>query len=211
MRRPEFIAEQSRRPSGALGWVIGNIMSQETKALNAATLAALNLQPKDRVLEVGFGHGRTIRKAAETCADGFVAGVDFSETMVKMATRRCAKLVSSGRVRLVLADSASLPFPDEHFDKAYAVHTLYFWKDPIAHLSEIRRVLRPGGLLALGFRTNDEGSGTAAFPEGVYTFRGVDRVRDLLRSSGFEAERVVESASTGPGMVVLIGDRSRPA
>ena len=39
MRRPEFIAEQSRRPSGALGWLIGNIMSHETESLNAATLA----------------------------------------------------------------------------------------------------------------------------------------------------------------------------
>lgn len=82
----------------------------------------------------------------------FVAGVDFSETMLHMATRRCAPLVATGRAQLELADSSHLPFPDEHFEKAYSVHTLYFWKDPAEHLREIHRVLRPGGRLALGFR-----------------------------------------------------------
>jgi|RhiMethySRZTD1v2_1073278.scaffolds.fasta_scaffold51561_5 ubiquinone/menaquinone biosynthesis C-methylase UbiE len=209
MRRPEFIAEQSRRPSGALGWLIGNIMSHETESLNSAALAALELRPDDRVLEVGFGHGKTIRKAAEIVTGGFVAGVDFSETMLGMARRRCTKFVATGRVRLELADSACLPFPDQHFDKAYSVHTLYFWKDPAAHLREIRRVLAPGGRLVLGLRTNDDGSGAAAFPGAVYTFYGAEAVRELLRASGF-ADEIVEAAPiAGSGMVVLIAARDR--
>lgn len=207
MRRPEFIAEQSRRPSGALGWLIGKIMSHETGSLNAATLAALELRSSDRVLEVGFGHGRTLRKAAEIVSDGFVAGVDFSETMLHMAARQCAPLVATGRVQLELADSSHLPFPDEHFDKAYSVHTLYFWKDPAEHLREIRRVLRRGGRLALGFRTKDEGSGAEAFPDAVYTFRTADAVRDLLLAAGFQPVTVADAAGTGAGMVVLLAEK----
>lgn len=208
MRRPEFIAEQSRRPSGALGWLIGKIMSHETESLNAATLAALELRPTDRVLEVGFGHGKTLRKAAEAVSEGFVAGVDFSETMLHMASRRCAPFVRTGRAELELADSVHLPFPDEHFDKAYSVHTLYFWEDPAAHLREIHRVLRPGGRLALGFRTKDEGSGADAFPDSVYSFRGVDTVREILRASGFRGDRVADTSGTGPGRVVLLAERA---
>jgi ubiquinone/menaquinone biosynthesis C-methylase UbiE len=207
MRRPEFIAEQSRRPSGALGWLIGNIMSHETESLNAAALAALELRPDNRVLEVGFGHGKTIRKAAETVTSGFVAGVDFSETMLGMARRRCAKFVVTGRVRLELADSACLPFPDHYFDKAYSVHTLYFWNDPAAHLREIGRVLSPGAHLVLGFRTNDDGRGAEAFPGAVYSFYGVEAVRELLRASGFAGEIVEATPNAGPGMVVLVAAR----
>lgn len=206
MRRPEFIAEQSRRPSGALGWLIGNIMSHETEALNTATLAALELRPTDRVLEVGFGHGKTLRKAAEVVTDGFVAGVDFSETMLAMARRRCARFIAAGRVRLELADSTHLPFPDAHFDKAYSVHTLYFWKEPATHLREIRRVLRPGGRLALGFRTKNDGSGAEAFPGAVYTFYGVEEVREVLRASGFAGDILQATPSAGSGMAVLAAE-----
>jgi ubiquinone/menaquinone biosynthesis C-methylase UbiE len=208
MRRPEFIAEQSRRPSGALGWLIGKIMSHETESLNAAALAALELQPKDRVLEVGFGHGGTLAKAANIVTEGLVAGVDFSETMRHMATRRCSRFIASGRVHLDLADSTCLPFPDEHFDKAYSVHTLYFWKDPTAHLREICRVLRPGGLLALGFRTKDAGGGAEAFPDTVYTFRDVGAIGELLRATGFHNEVVADAPGIGTGMVVLLAERA---
>jgi ubiquinone/menaquinone biosynthesis C-methylase UbiE len=182
-------------------------MSHETESLNEATLTALELRPDDRVLEVGFGHGKTLRKAAEVVSGGLVAGVDFSETMLGMARRRCSRFIAAGRVQLELADSTRLPFPDEHFDKAYSVHTLYFWKDPVAHLREIRRALRPGGRLALGFRTKDDGSGAAAFPGAVYTFYAVEEVRELLRASGFAGEIVETTPVAGSGMVVLVAAR----
>jgi len=69
MRRPEFIARQSSHPTGMLGWIIGSIMSRETAALNATVLDALELRPTDRILEVGFGHGRTIERAAAIVTD----------------------------------------------------------------------------------------------------------------------------------------------
>lgn len=110
MRRPEFIARQSRHPTGLLGWVIGHIMSFETAATNDRALALLELKQGDRVLDVGCGHGRTIERAAQTVGDdGFVGGIDASEEMLQMATRRCQRLINAGRVRLTLADSATIP------------------------------------------------------------------------------------------------------
>lgn len=135
---------------------------------------------------------------------GVVAGVDFSETMLGMARRRCAALIESGRVQLALGDSAALPFPEQSFDKVYSVHTIYFWKEPLAHLREIHRVLEPGGRFALAFRTRTAGSGSEAFPDSVYTFRDVDTVRALLRESGFELGSVRDA---GPGMVLLLSGK----
>src|SRR6185503_11433072 len=178
MRRPEFIARQSRCPSGLLGWVIGHIMSLETAAANEEALKLLELAPSDRVLEVGFGHGRTVERAAAMAVSGLVAGIDGSEEMVRMATRRCRRLIDEGRVRLVLADSAHIPYPDGFFDKAFAIHTIYFWSDPTLHLRELHRVLRHGGRLVLGFHTKD--AAAASFPETVYTFHAADDVQRLL-------------------------------
>jgi len=208
MRRPEFIARQSSHPTGMLGWIIGSIMSRETAALNATVLDALKLQPTDRILEVGFGHGRTIERAAAIVTDGFVAGIDVSETMVRMATRRCRRFIELGRVQLEVGDSSGLPFPAHHFDKAYAVHTIYFWADPVAHLREIHRVLKPGGTLAIGLRPKAAANGADDFPDSIYTFYETGRVRELLAESGFANLSVLEGVE---GFDVIVAERLRNA
>jgi ubiquinone/menaquinone biosynthesis C-methylase UbiE len=160
-------------------------MSFETAATNDKALAVLHVKKGDRVLDVGCGHGRTVERAAEMVGDtGLVAGIDASEEMLRMAARRCQRLIDAGRVRLTLADSASIPYPDGSFEKVVTVHTLYFWDDPRRHLRELHRVLRTGGCLVVGFNPR----GTAAttnFPASVYSFYDVAQVCDLLREAGF--------------------------
>jgi ubiquinone/menaquinone biosynthesis C-methylase UbiE len=105
-------------------------MAIETASLNSEALGLLALQPSDRLLEVGFGHGRTIRLATAQVPQGFVAGVDVSEDMVRMAHRRCVDLVGKGLVELTVGDSRRLPYVDTSFDKVLSVHRIYFWKEP---------------------------------------------------------------------------------
>ena len=212
MRRPDFIAHQSRRPSGWLGRAIGRVMAFETAAANDAVLDLLDLRPTDRVLEIGFGHGRTIARAAQRVPLGAVAGIDHAEAMLQSARSRCAALIASGRVRLECGDSAHLPFPDDAFDKALAVHTLYFWQPPAPHLREIRRVLVAGGRLALAYRPAGT-PGTANFPSDVYTFHSPDRVHDLLVAAGFgriETLRHSPELSFTVAHVAPVGDMSVP-
>jgi ubiquinone/menaquinone biosynthesis C-methylase UbiE len=206
VRRPEFIARQSRCPSGFLGRVIGHVMSFETAAANDEALKALDLKPADRVLEVGFGHGRTIERAASMVPQGLVVGIDASEEMLQMATRRCRRLIDQDRVRLTLGDSAHLPYPDQFFDKGYAIHTIYFWDDPKLHLCELYRVLRDGARFVLGFHPKGE-EGTADFPETVYSFYTSDQVLHLLQAAGFADARVERPGGAAGGLALGIGHR----
>lgn len=186
MRRPEFIARQSRCPTGVIGRLIGRVMATESAAANEHALRLLRLAPTDRVLEVGFGHGRTIQRAAEAVPQGFVAGVDISEQMVRMASRENRHHIAAGRVALRLSDAAPLPFSDCSFDKVYCIHVLYFWPEPRDQLREILRVLKPGGRFLLGFRARSD-ERTAAFPPSVYRFYEPDEVESLLACCGFRA------------------------
>jgi len=207
MRRPEFIARQSRCPSGLLGRFIGSVMANETAQANDATIAALALQPSDRVLEIGFGHGRTLDRVAQRLtAGGFAAGIDLSVTMVRMATRRCRDLITAGRLTLHQGDGSRLPFADAQFNKAYSVHTLYFWRRPEDHLLEIRRVLASGSLLALGFHT-DEAPIVRDFPESVYRFYTRAEVELFLQSAGFN-EVTFSEPTTHRGFVVAVATRA---
>jgi ubiquinone/menaquinone biosynthesis C-methylase UbiE len=202
MRRPEFIARQSSRPRGMIGRLLGHVMAIETASLNSEALGLLALQPADRLLEVGFGHGRTIRLAAAQVPQGFVAGVDVSEDMVRMAQRRCLHLAGKGLVELMVGDSRRLPYPDISFDKLLCVHTIYFWAEPIKDLSEMFRVLRPGGRLVLGFRAKSHKRSTMDFSETVYSFYSIDQVSTLLESAGFE-NSAIRSAGSPPGEMYL--------
>jgi ubiquinone/menaquinone biosynthesis C-methylase UbiE len=185
MRRPEFIARQSRCPTGLWGRFIARVMAAETAEANAHLLSLLNPQPTDHLLEIGFGHGRTIERAAALVPHGFVAGVDLSEEMIRMATHHLRQLIREQRVDLQLGDSAHLRYPDGRFDRVYSLHTLYFWSDPQEHVREIYRVLKPGGCFMIGFSPRDDEKASANFPATVYRFYTSDEVRDLLDQVGF--------------------------
>lgn len=173
-------------------------MERETAAQNDAALAALAVNPGDRILEIGFGHGRTLEQLAAAAPAGFVAGVDHSSEMHEMARRRCAPLLASGRLELHLGSSQATPYPDAHFDKVLAVHTLYFWDSPTAHLRELHRVMKTNGVCVLGFRPKEDPR-AASFPDTVYTFYSREAVRDLLFDVGFANIDISEPV---PGLVV---------
>ncbi|MGH7893651.1 MAG: class I SAM-dependent methyltransferase [Candidatus Binatia bacterium] len=175
-------------------------MEGETAPENDAVMEALALAPTDRVLEVGFGHGRTIEHVGARVTGGIIAGIDQSPDMVALASARCRRAIDGGRTRLLCGDSATLPFPGGFFDKGYAVHTLYFWRPPLAHLREIRRVLRDGGQFVLAYRAKDE-AGTTNFPPDVYAFYSADEVEGLLIDSGF---RGVDTSTTSRGMTLAL-------
>jgi SAM-dependent methyltransferase len=90
------------RPKGVLGKLGGVIMAWTNRAIAARVVELLNIQPSDRVLEVGFGPGVGIQLIAEKATSGEVAGIDCSEEMVEQATARNASAVECGRVELQL-------------------------------------------------------------------------------------------------------------
>ncbi len=186
MKRPVFIARQSARPSGLTGRVIAGIMAHETSDLNERAVRLLDPSPFDRVLEVGFGHGRTIERLAGVVKNGRVCGIDASELMLNMAVRRNRRAIAEGRVELRKGDCAPIPFDIACFDEALSVHTLYFWSDPAACLKEIHRVLRPGGQLVLGLLRGDSPQRTR-FPNEVYTFYDEHAVYTMLATSDFSS------------------------
>jgi ubiquinone/menaquinone biosynthesis C-methylase UbiE len=136
---------QFRRPHGlggrAAGWVMAHRGSNRARNKWAAGL--LDVQPEDRVLEIGFGPGIAIEEMARRATRGAVVGLDHSDVMVRQATRRNAAAVRAGRVELGLGSAEDLPAFDDPFDRILAVNSLMFWDDPVAGLKELRGLLRP--------------------------------------------------------------------
>jgi ubiquinone/menaquinone biosynthesis C-methylase UbiE len=140
---------QYRKPSGALGRKIGREMAHDHLPENLWTIAQLNPQPSDYILEIGFGPGVAVEELLKHVTEGHVAGIDHSETMVAEASKRNAHAVRAGRADLRYGDVAELPFADASFDKAFSIHAIYFWSRPRQAFRELHRVLKPGGLLVI--------------------------------------------------------------
>ncbi len=129
---------------------MGRLLNRLNRPANELALDSLRLQPDDRVLEVGFGGGDMLERIAVTVTRGLIAGVDISDEMLAFCLRRLDAL-SADRLDLRCASVEALPYPDNHFNKACAINTIYFWPDTTQGLSELKRVLRPAGTLCIGF------------------------------------------------------------
>jgi ubiquinone/menaquinone biosynthesis C-methylase UbiE len=157
-------------------------------------VALLDPQPTDQILEIGFGPGIAIQALARRVPRGLVAGVDFSHTMVATARRRNAAAVKAGRVRLHYATADHLPFADHAFDKAFGIHTIYFWPQPQAALCELHRVLKPGGKLVITVLPREKWGGddpdaVVGTPE-CRPYTGAEITRMMI-AAGFSTTRVV--------------------
>lgn len=207
MQSPAFIAQQARRPHGLLGAIIARVMAHETAADNKRAIGLLGLKPTDRVLDVGTGHGRSLRLIASLTPEGMTVGIDRSEVALRIATRSQCDLIRAGRVRVEHGFSDALHFADASFDKALSMHTLYFWDPAAPHLAEIARVLKPHGKFVLGFRSAEDPETTRKFPPGVYTFRTTLEVEALLQRAGFRVCRMQRRDTPGDAMVWIVARR----
>ena len=208
MRKPHFIARQGRRPAGLLGHIVAQVMARETAPENAQTLDLLDLRSGDRILEIGCGHGRTLREAANCADDITVTGVDFSDVMIRVARRRNRQLIAAGRVMLDHGDSATLRYSNAAFTKIYSVHTIYFWEQPTAQLREIFRVLAPGGRFVLGFRSGDDAEYSAQFPAAIYRMRPRAEIEAMVADCGYDEVRTIARRIGGHAMTWVIAQKA---
>ena len=155
MNLMEFIAHQARQPSGRLSGIFAVYMNFGNNYLNKLAVQALDIQPNDHILDVGFGGGVALYKILKNIRGGLVAGIDYSPDMVKRGKRKFQKSIASGKMTLVEGNVTSIPFDNASFDKVCTINTIYFWPDPTAGLKEILRVLKPGGQLVVGVGAKD--------------------------------------------------------
>jgi len=161
-------------------------------------LRRLDVRPSDAVLEIGYGTGRLVRKLAKAACQGFVGGVDASALMRDKARKKTRNSRKLGRVDLKLGDASVLPWPDGQFDKAAALHCFQFWSDPVRALAEIRRVLRPGGLLLLVLRAHGK-KPPKWLPNPISrSGQEIAVTLELLAESGFCETRLEGKAGSSP-------------
>jgi ubiquinone/menaquinone biosynthesis C-methylase UbiE len=168
---------------------------------------ALDAQPGDVVLELAAGPGDTGFAAAPNLGDeGRLISTDFSPEMVEVGRRRAAELGLTNVEHRVM-DAQDMDLDDDSVDRVLCRWGYMLMVDPAAALAETRRVLRPGGLLALAVWREPQRNPWVAIAGRLLTERGLvpppdpdapsmfamasdERMRELLEGAGFAVERL---------------------
>ena len=207
-----LFAAQLGNPRGLPGKLIGRvILTRGNASINRWIVQLLPIQPSDHILEVGCGPGLAIQGFAAHATQGLVAGIDASALMVQEARKRNAVAIETGSVEIQQGDASALPYTDASFDTVVATHVIYFWSDAVATLQELRRVLRLGGTVAIGFQIKEympliTQQGFAQTSAKLYS--STDDVATLLEASEFTHIRVeMQRTSSGPSGFCVLGQR----
>lgn len=190
-------SRQSGRPHGLLGRAIGRLMVKETALGNDRNLELLGSVDGQTVLDLGFGQGRMVQILAERGATVF--GSEVSRTMLMQATRRNRRAIAAGTVDLRLSDGVDIPFDTNSCDAIVTAHTIYFWQDPQATLTDMCRVLRPGGYLTLAYNCSDDGVPEWMDPD-VFSMYTMFEVIKMLEVAGFVDVEAAGAKDAPPAM-----------
>jgi SAM-dependent methyltransferase len=159
----------------------------------------LEIEPDDRVLEVGCGHGVAVSLVCERLRGGRITAVDRSPKMIDAARRRNRE--HAEKARLVTASIEEADLGDERYDKAFAIHVAAL-HEPGPALEAVRGRLVPGGRLYLfsqapGWRSADAADAFAADLVRTLADAGLEPMRRLVNDpgSGFAAAIIARTSS----------------
>lgn len=146
---PEEQAAQLRKPHGEDAGLIAEYMAAQNVKLYAEVLKLLQVKSDQHILELGCGEAVLAGEIVGRATNVFFTGIDYSPEMIGMAKLRWA---NEPEITLLQGEIAAMPFADNTFDEVFAINVVYFWDELAKELSEIKRVLKPGGRLLLGYR-----------------------------------------------------------
>ncbi|WSP95896.1 methyltransferase domain-containing protein [Streptomyces sp. NBC_01233] len=184
-----------------------------TERLTDLMIDLLKPQPGQNVLDIGCGIGMPALRLLRAHPVRLV-GITISESQVEQARVGATEAGLSDRATFEYADAMRMPFPDDSFDAAWALESLFHVPDREQVLSETARVLRPNSRLAIAdfvLRTPISEAGMKAVDRicetfGVHSFSSLDDYLAQLSSHGFTDLDVLDISDNVARTGTLLAD-----
>jgi arsenite methyltransferase len=200
----------------AVRWLLGGELHPGGVALTRRTLELADLQAGERLLDVACGQGTSALLAASEFA-AEVTGVEYGEDAVHTARAAASTTGCDDHVRFIQGDAERLPVADGCFDVVLCECALCTFPDQRRAVAEFRRVLRPGGRLALSDVVVESGPLATALTRAIATIACIDGAlssvgyRRLLGQGGLTVQRSESRPQDAEAFVRRIEDRLRGA
>lgn len=200
----KLIARQLARPTGIIGRLVtARWLNKANAKMNQFTLEQLAIEPGDRVFEIGFGGGDLLERILCSAQAEYVAGIDLSADMVRLANARLQRYIRDSKLEVRAGDVETLPYGSGEFTKLCSVNTVYFWRNPATALAECRRVLRPGGRLVVCFNSKKDLEAWPIHKHGFQLYE-LAEVESLLRVAGFSTIEAASATDAKQGLFYCV-------
>src|ERR1700761_4097187 len=122
----------------------GDEMEDHHSDITDQTLALMNIQPGDRILDLGCGTGWASRRMVKVASAGEIVGLDVADEMLRRAEQTSSAFKN---IRYVWGSAEKIPAADNYFSKVLSVESFYYYADQGKALDELRRVMSAGAKL----------------------------------------------------------------
>lgn len=185
----KILAQNLANPQGEKGIEIGEMMNTSNIGMTSESIRTLLIEDDEAILEIGHGNAGHLKTILDKAKNIRYTGIDISETMHNEAR----KLNKEFEIQadFVLYEGKKLPFQDKTFDKIFTVNTVYFWKEPVAFLNEIYRVLRDNGTFVLTFGQR-EFMEKLPFTQYNFTLYSNEEMEEVVSESRFKRMKISE-------------------
>ena len=181
----DFIASQFRKPSGWFGIFTANLMVKNNQKNYDRLISALDLQPQNKLFEIGYGPGIGIRMVAERCATCTIHGIDFSKLMYNRASKYNKQLIETGRVQLQYGDFLKVPVLNNNYDKIFCLNVVYFWSELKAPFEKVLSFLKISGTFHI-YMADIAMLQQKKAPDSVFNKYTLGQVVEALKAVGFK-------------------------
>ncbi|MBH0207963.1 MAG: methyltransferase domain-containing protein [Nitrospira sp.] len=197
------VYSQCEKPMGVGGRIAGWLMAHRRfdKERNRWAVSLLDLQPTDRVLEIGCGPGVAVALMTTVVTSGHVVGIDHSEEMLRQATKRNASAIGQGRVRLLLASVSDLTAGYDRYDKCLMVNVVHCLDNPDDMLRRVQRQMNPGGKLVVTFQP------AVQDPTGEDILKAGHAMVERLKAAGFPRAHLEIMSMASDSVACAVGMR----
>lgn len=180
-----YLIDQSKNPSGFVGAVMTKIWNLTFEKMTNWAIGKVNIEEDDYILDVGCGGGKTIYDVVYKINNGKVYGIDISSESVSTSIKKNKKNIEAGKVEILEADVATLPFNDNYFNKITAIQTHIYWDQLEKGFEEIYRTLKRDGEFLLVCEKDKIEYHMTAYKEN-------DEMEALLYRTGFSDIKIYE-------------------
>ncbi|MGL1886765.1 MAG: class I SAM-dependent methyltransferase [Reichenbachiella sp.] len=181
---PLDLGKQLKKPTGEIGLSVADNMNSTNLKIYDFILSKMEIGDGCEILEIGGGNGKLIPKFFKENENINISAIDFSEDMCSETQNNNKKLIDQGKLLVRCEDSSKMSFEDESFDKILTINTVYFWENIASHLQEMKRVLKTGGLVYIGYRPASS-MVNLPFAQEVFEHFKPGQLQSLTEESGF--------------------------
>lgn len=195
----EYIGSQFSYPRGLIGMICCLIMNLMNRKMYEKVISHILLRSEDNVLDIGYGNGYLIHKIVKG-GNPNIYGIDISEDMRSIASKKNNKGIQSGKIKLLIGDCCNLDFSDKVFRAATSVNTIYFWEDTLKGLKEINRVLKEGAIFYNAVYSKEWLEKLSYTQKGFHLFEKEEYIQ-LGKAAGF-SEVVITDIQKGKSYLI---------